>query len=216
MPVEPVMAEPTQETLYSIPPEDHLAMIGRMRTRRDGLRRQIAEHFAARVEIAKRMNAAEAEFDDLASGLGRSTDPKETINQLRASQTKRDRARADMRDAIARQRDLKAGLLAAQAELELSIGGIQRSMIEEAAHVEPAKHETAQALRSARQRAVADACVKALRALGGRASCVDLASLVGVSSHGLGGLIDGDPRMRKDHEGRLNNVQTNYSLVPGA
>lgn len=213
MPVEHAMSEPDQQSLYTIPPEDHLAMIGKMRGRRDELRRRIAVHFAARVEIAKRMNAAEAEFDDLASGLGRPTDPKETINQLRASQTKRDRARAEMRDAIAKQRELKASLLAAQAELELSIGGIQRSMIEEVAHVEPAHHQTAQGLRTARQKAVADACVKVLHAMGGRSSCVDLASLVGVSSHGLGGLIDGDPRIRKYHDGRLNNVQTHYELA---
>ncbi len=210
------MAEPTQETLYEIPPEDHLAMIGKMRSRRDELRRRIADHFATRVEIAKRMNAAEAEFDDLAGGLGAKPDPREAINQLKAAQTRRDRHRADMRDALARQRDLKVHLLAAQAELELSIGGVQRSMIDDLAHVEPAKHETAASLRTARQRAVADACVKVLRAFGGRASCTDLASLVGVSSHGLGGLIDTDPRMVKGHDGRLNNVATFYALAEGA
>lgn len=212
MPVEHAMAEPNQQSLYEIPAEDHLAMIAKMRARRDSLRRQIAEHFAARVAIAKRMNEAEAAFEDVIHGIGAAADGREARNQAKVALDRRDRCRAEMRDALAKQRDLKANLLTSQADLELSIGGIQRSIIEDVAHVEPAKHETAQALRTARQRAVADACVKALHALGGRASCVDLASLVGVSSHGLGGLIDGDPRIVKSHDGRLNNVQTWYAL----
>ncbi len=209
-------AEPTQLGLYTLPADDHLVMIFRLRARREQIRKQGAEHFAQRQAIARRLNAAEAEFDDLMDGIGTPRRAADMIAAIRQAKDKRDRVRADMTTALEHQRTLKAALMRAQAEVELSIGGIQRTIVEDLGYVEPAHHATAQSLRTARHRATADASVLALRAMGGRASCVDLATLVGVSAHGLGGLIDADPRMRKTHDGRLQNVQTWYELTETA
>jgi hypothetical protein len=213
---EAMMSEPTQGSLFTIPADDHVRMIQTLRDQRERIRTAMLKHLEHRLEIARRMNAAEAEYDDLVDGIGRPRDPREAINLVTAAKQRRDKVRAEMRDALTRARDLKALLMRAQADVELSIGGVQRSLIEEIAHVEPEKHETAKSLRTARQRGAAEAAVRALRAMGGRATCVELASVLHLSAHGLGGLIDHDPRLRKTHDGRRNNLETVYELVDEA
>ncbi len=203
----------TEQSLFTIGPDDHLALIGKYRSHRDQLRKLKADHFALRVKIAERMNEAEALVDDLLDAIPLSRDTAKLHADLRAAKDRRDRTRAEMATSLERGRALSAAVHKSEAELELAIGGVQTSLIEEIAHVEPERHETAASLRTARQRKTADAVVFALRAMGGRGSCVELARLIGVSSHGLGGLIDGDGRLRKTHDGRLQNQQTWYELT---
>lgn len=200
------------DSLFTIQPDEHLDLIQRARQVRDQLRKRMSDHFAKREAIAKKLNEHTAERDDAINGNHPGT-PAEIIAAIRAAHARVERDEADMESALEFQRQLKQSLLKAQADLELAIGGIQRDLIEVIATVEPAKHETAASLRTARQQSVADACVKALIAMGGRASCVDLASLVGVSAHGLGGLIDWDKRMVKEHDGRLQNQTTWYRVA---
>lgn len=212
--------DPEQGTLFTLPPEDHINLIFEKRQRRDKLRKLLAEQFARRLECVNRLNEAEAALDDAMDDqfCGRD-DAKARLDRIMELKGKRDRVRADFDAAMERQKEIKRALDAAVLDVELAVGGIQRDLIEVIEELEPEFEadepvvETAKTVRTARQRDVAERAARALIALGGRASCVDLASLVGVSSHGLGGLIDSDPRFVKSHEGRVKNLQTWYELA---
>jgi len=203
-----------QTTLYSILPADHISLIIDKRRKRDAYRAMLGQHFERRQKIALRLNESEAAFDDCTDGLTAIRDPAGRLREIEANKVAMFRVRAEMEAALETQRAIKQNIVKANAEFEAAVGGIQTDLLDmpEIAEPEPGVITTNTDIHERRRKAVADAAVKVLAAYNGRISGIDLASLLGVSSHGIDGLIGGDERIVKRHDGRLGNVQTFYEL----
>lgn len=96
--------------------------------------------------------------------------------------------------------------------LQATGGGIQRSLDDEF-HVDPGalsgdEPVTNAVIKSRRKQQVQQHAYEVIKQAGGRISNLQLASYLGVSSHGLPGLLVDSQKIRKEHGGRVGNEQT--------
>lgn len=138
--------------------------------------------------------------------------------QMRMIRERRDivvRLRGELsRDFEARKakRDL---LKKAEGDLEMAIGGEMQTSMDATSLVLPDSREpvTNATIKEKRRELIWEQVVKALKACGGRADNMKLASLTGASPHGLAGILTGCPFVRKVHDGRAGNEVTSWEIV---
>jgi hypothetical protein len=226
--VEP-MSEATQDNLFSLSVGEQARAVRDKFDRLDALIAGEHKLNTQRLALVDRLNHAQAQYEDFAHAVAamQPTDARvpEALASMRTALIARDALQESHNECAERYRAVRIQVARAKLDADMAARGhIQRELGDAAAPIpepvevaEPERITTNRDMRQIRQQRARDQAVMTLRAMpGGRGSCVDLARLLGLSPHGLGGLIDGDERIVKYHTGRQANLETWYRLAEGA
>ncbi len=139
-------------------------------------------------------------------------------NTLVAIRDRRNSLMADLRENLKSRKTIRDQLAAANAALEQAIGdlageaGQARTPADLPAPAPAPAIQTRETLRDRRREDIEARAAHALTAAGGTMANRDLASLLGVSPHGLEALLRGSTRVQKVHDGRIGNEVTTWVL----
>ena len=144
----------------------------------------------------------------MVSSVGMNTTSLVTLRDRRNQLT------AALRDNLTARKTIRAQLALANAQLEQAIGDLGGATAPDPVlTVAPvASVATRESIQDRRRVETEAQAVRVLTAAGGSLANKDLASLLGVSPHGLEGLLRGSTRVEKVHDGRIGNEVTTWVI----